>query len=260
MIKNNKTIPGEENPSVIVGRNPVLELLKGEREIEKLYVQRGEREGSITKIFSEAKARSIPIIETDRRKLDELSGGNAHQGVAAFVSVKEYSSIEEIIKYAEEKNEKPLVVVCDGIEDPHNLGALIRCAECAGAHGIVIPKRRSAVIGQTVAKASAGALEHMMIAKVSNIASSVEELKKAGLWIYGAEAGGEDCFRTDFDCPCAIVLGSEGEGISRLVKEKCDYIVSIPMLGKINSLNVSTAGAVMLFRAVQSRREKNARI
>lgn len=235
--------------SIIVGRNPVSELLKNGREIEKIYVQRGEREGSITKIVAIAREKGIVVDETDKRRLDELSGGAAHQGVAAIASQIEYSSIEKILEAAQSKNEKPLIVVCDGIEDPHNLGAVIRCADGAGACGVIIGRRRCAPISQTVIKSSAGAVEYVPIAKVQNIASAIDELKSHGVWTFAAEADGQDCRETDFNCPCAIVLGGEGEGVSRLVKEKCDYTVSIPMRGGVNSLNVSTAAAVLLYEA-----------
>ena len=246
----------EVDSSVIVGRNPVMELLKSGREIEKLYIQRGEREGSITKIFAEAKKRGIVITEVDRRRLDELALGNAHQGVAAVASSVRYVTVEELVSAACEKGEKPLIVVCDGVEDPHNLGAIIRSADGAGAHGIIVSRRHCPVIGQTVFKSSAGAAEHVPIAKVSNIASAVEELKELGVWVFAAEAGGGDYREADFDCAAAIVLGSEGDGVSRLVREKCDYTVSIPMHGKVNSLNVSAAAAILLFEAAGSRRKK----
>lgn len=242
--------------NVIVGRNPVLELLKSGRGIEKIYILKGEREGSVTKIFAEARSRGINVAEADKFKLDQLSGGNAHQGVAAIASAKEYVSLERIMEIAAEKGEKPLIVVCDGIEDPHNIGAIIRCAEGAGAHGLVIGKRHAPALGQTVFKASAGAAEHLPIAKVTNIASAIDELKEMGVWTFAAEAGGADYHGTDFDLPCAIVMGSEGNGVSRLVKEKCDFLVSIPMYGKVNSLNVSTAASVLLFDAAYKQRNK----
>lgn len=251
MEKNRRPAPRTEDESVIVGRNPVMELLKSGREIEKLYIQKGEREGSITKIFAEAKKRGIVISEVDKKRLDELSFGNAHQGVAAIASSVEYKTIEQIVEIAREKGEKPLIVVCDGVEDPHNLGAIIRCADGAGAHGIVISKRHCPVIGQTVFKSSAGAASYVPIAKVANIASAVEELKELGVWTFAAEADGVHYKNADFDGACAIVLGSEGDGVSRLVREKCDFTVSIPMRGHVNSLNVSTAAAVLLFEAAQ---------
>ncbi|MBQ8496812.1 MAG: 23S rRNA (guanosine(2251)-2'-O)-methyltransferase RlmB [Clostridia bacterium] len=251
MEKNRRQVPRTEDESVIVGRNPVMELLKSGRDVEKLYIQKGEREGSITKIFAEAKKRGIVISEVDKKRLDELAFGNAHQGVAAVASAVEYKSIEEIVSIAREKGEKPLIVVCDGVEDPHNLGAIIRCADGAGAHGIIVSKRHCPVIGQTVFKSSAGAASYVPIAKVANIASAVDELKELGVWTFAAEADGVHYKNADFDCACAIVLGSEGDGVSRLVREKCDFTVSLPMRGHVNSLNVSTAAAVLLFEAAQ---------
>ena len=262
MEYKNKKNPRDTRPadaddgSVIVGRNPVLELLKSGRGIEKIYVLKGEREGSVTKIYAEARERGINVAEADKYKLDQLAGGNAHQGVAAIAAMKEYVTLSQIVEYAAEKGEKPLVVVCDGIEDPHNIGAIIRCAEGAGAHGMVIGKRHAPALGQTVFKASAGAAEHLPIAKVTNIASAIDELKDLGLWIFAAEAGGDDYHHTDFNLPCAIVMGSEGNGVSRLVKEKSDFLVSIPMYGKVNSLNVSTAASVLLFDAAFKQRSK----
>lgn len=242
-----------EDSSVVVGRNPVLELLSSGAQIEKIYIQRGEREGSVKKIFAEAKARGIPVSEADRHRLDTLAAGNAHQGVAAIAGGKEYSSIEDIVAAAKEKGEKPLIIVCDGVEDPHNLGAIIRSAECAGAHGLVISKHRSAAIGQTVQKSSAGAVTFLPIAKVNNIASAIDELKELGIWTFAADMDGDSYLTTDFNCPCAIVLGSEGSGVSRLVRDKCDFTVSIPMRGRINSLNVSAAAAVLVFKAAECR-------
>ncbi len=238
-------VENEEN-GIVVGRNAVRELLKSDRAVDKLYVRKGDKEGSITVIIAEASKKNIPIVEVEAQKLDYLSNGANHQGVVAMAALKEYSSIEDIIALANERGEKPLIVVCDSIEDPHNLGAIIRCAECAGAHGIIIPKRRSVGITATVYKSSAGAIEHMLIAKVSNISNAIEKLKENGVWIFAAEAGGTPYYETDFNCGCAIVLGSEGNGVSRIVKENSDYIVSIPMYGKVNSLNVSTAASVIL--------------
>ncbi|MBR7161690.1 MAG: 23S rRNA (guanosine(2251)-2'-O)-methyltransferase RlmB [Clostridia bacterium] len=251
MEQKKKVAAKTEDASVVVGRNPVMELLKSGRDVEKLYIQRGEREGSITKIFALAKQRNIVISEVDKKRLDELSFGNAHQGVAAVASPVEYKTVKEIVAIAEEKGEKPLIVVCDGVEDPHNLGAIIRCADGAGAHGIIISKRHCPVIGQTVLKSSAGAASYVPIAKVSNIASAVEELKELGVWTYAAEADGVPYKQADFGGACALVLGSEGSGVSRLVREKCDFTVSIPMRGHVNSLNVSTAASVLLFEAAE---------
>lgn len=253
--KYDRSVPAGEF-SAVIGRNPVLELLKSGREIDKIYIQRGEREGSVTKIFSMAKERGIVISEVDKRRLDELSAGGVHQGVAAIAALVEYVTIPQMLEMARMRGEKPLLVVCDGVEDPHNLGAIIRCADGAGAHGVVVSRRHCAVIGQTVYKSSAGAVAHVPIARVSNLASAVDELKEKGVWLFAADASGISYADTDFDCAAAIVLGSEGFGISRLIREKCDFAVSIPMYGKINSLNVSTAAAVLLFDACRKQRNK----
>ena len=231
---------------LVVGRNAVRELLKSGRAVDKLLVQKGEREGSIVVLVAEAIERHIPVVESDKAKLDKLTGGATHQGIVAMAAEKEYCSVEDILNIAKERGEKPFIVIADGVSDPHNLGAIIRCAEGVGAHGLIIPKRRAVGLTPTVSKASCGAIEHLAVAKVTNIAATVEELKEKGIWIFSAEAGGENYYDTDFNCPCAIVLGSEGDGVSKLVKDRSDYIVSIPMYGKINSFNVSTAAAVIL--------------
>lgn len=241
-----------ENGSV-PGRNAVRELLKSGRAIEKIYVRQGEREGSITVLAAQALERGIPLIEVDKNKLDRLCGYEQHQGIVAIASEKEYVEIDDILQIAAQRGEKPLVVIADNISDPHNLGAIIRCAEGAGAHGIIIPKRHSACITPAVSKASAGAVEHLAVAKCVNVTETVKKLKEKGLWVFAAEADGTDYTKADFDVPCAIVLGSEENGVSDLVKKNCDFIVSIPMKGKVNSLNVSTAAAVLLYRAIQCR-------
>ena len=196
------------------------------------------------------------MIETEKQKLDELSLGAPHQGVIAMAAEKEYVTVDEILKIAEERGEKPLIVISDGITDPHNLGALIRCAEGVGAHGLIIPKRRAVGLTPAVTKASCGAIEHLAVAKVTNLAATIDCLKKEGIWIFAAEAGGSSYYNTDFDCPCALVMGSEGEGVSHLIKEKADFIVSIPMYGKVNSFNVSTAAAVLLAEISRQHRKK----
>jgi len=241
----------EEETSVIAGRNAVRELLRSERSVDKLFVKNGSREGSLVVIVTEAISRGIPVIEVSGEKLDNLCEGVNHQGVVAFAAQKQYTDIEGILKIAEERGEMPLVVIADCIEDPRNLGALIRCAECAGAHGIIIPKRRSAGVTSLVAKASAGAIEHMAIAKVSNLSHTVEVLKKRGLWVFASEAGATPYYEADFKVPAAIIFGSEGAGVSRMLKEKCDFLISIPMYGKVNSLNVSTAASVILCHAAR---------
>lgn len=252
---NSDSITEKEDDGTVVGRNAVRELLKSERGIEKIYVKKGgSHEGSITVLVAEAIERGIPVVEIEGQKLDAISQGTSHQGIVAIASLKEYSTIDDMLALAEERGEKPLIVIADSIEDPHNLGALIRCAECAGAHGVVIPKRRAVGITPTVYKSSAGAIEHMLIAKVSNIATTIEQLKKKGVWVFTSEAEGTPYYETDFDCACAIVLGSEGNGVSRIVKENSDFIVSIPMYGKVNSLNVSTAASVILCHAARMQR------
>ena len=241
-----------ENGSV-PGRNAVRELLKSGRAIEKIYVREGEREGSITVLAAMALERNIPLIEVDKNKLDRLCGYEQHQGIVAIASEKEYVEIEDVLKIAQERGEKPLIVIADNISDPHNLGAIIRCAEGAGAHGIIIPKRRSACITPAVTKASAGAVEHLAAVKCTNVTETIKKLKDYGLWIFAAEADGTDYNEADFDVPCAIVLGSEENGVSPLVRKNCDHVLSIPMRGKVNSLNVSTAAAVLLYKAVSCR-------
>ena len=245
----------ELDENIVIGRNAVKELLAGGRDIEKLYVQASDREGSINLLLGQASERGSPIFECDRAKLDSLSAGGRHQGIVAIAAQRNYSTVDEIIAYAESRGEKPFIVVCDGIEDPHNLGAIIRSAECQGAHGVIIPKRRAVGLTTTVGKSSAGALEHMLICKVTNLPTAIDELKDKGLWIYGADMDGAPVYDTDMTGAVAVVLGSEGFGISRLVKEKCDFIISIPMYGRVNSMNVSCAGAV-IFSEIARQRNK----
>ena len=241
---------GREN--AVVGRNAVAELLKTGTPIDKILVSGVE--GSVKVIVAKAKEARIPVVDTTSDYLDRLCGGENHQGVAALVAEKAYCTVEDILEIARERGEKPLIVVCDGIEDPHNLGAVIRCAECEGAHGIIIPERRACGLTPAVSKASAGAIMHMAVAKVANIAQTIEKLKENGVWTYAAEADGQDFYDTDFSGGCAIVLGGEDSGVSRHVRERCDYTVSIPMYGKLNSLNVSTAASVLLCHAARMQR------
>ncbi len=241
---------------MVIGRNAVRELLKSGRDIDKIFVQRGEREGSIVVLVAEAIDRHIPVIETDRAKLDKMSNFAVHQGILAMAAEKEYSTVDDLLRIAAERGEKPFLVIADGITDPHNLGALIRCAEGVGAHGLIIPKRRAVGLTPAVSKASCGAIEHLAVAKVTNLAATIDRLKNDGIWIFAAEAGGSSYYDTDFNCPCALVMGSEGEGVSHLIKEKADYIVSIPMYGKVNSFNVSTAAAVLLAEISHQHRNK----
>ncbi len=244
----------EMDASLVIGRNAVRELLRSGRTVDKLLVQKGEREGSIVVLVAEAIERHIPVVETDRVKLDKMTNYSVHQGVVAMAAEKEYCSVEDILNIAKERGERPFIIIADGITDPHNLGALIRCAEGVGAHGLIIPKRRAVGLTSAVSKASCGAIEHLAIAKVTNIAATVDELKEKGIWIFSAEAGGEAYYNTDFKCPCAIVLGSEGEGVSKIVKDRSDYITSIPMYGHVNSFNVSTAAAVILAEVAKQHR------
>ena len=240
--------------SLVWGRNAVRELLTSARDVDKIFIQRGDREGSVKALIAKARDMKIPVIEIERSRLDTMCEGASHQGICASVAEQNYSSVEEIIEYADSLGKAPIIVICDGIEDPHNLGAIIRSAECCGAHGIIIPKRRSVGLTSTVAKSSAGALEHMRVARVTNLSSTIDELKKLGFWIYAADMGETSYCDADYSGKVALVLGSEGFGISRLVKEKCDFTVSIPLYGRINSMNVSCACAVIL---AEIARQKN---
>ena len=253
-IKREGDAVREVAEGIVYGRNQVRELLKSERAVDKIYLRKGDREGSVLQIIAMASEKGIPIVDVEREKLDQLCGGGNHQGVAAMAAEKEYCEIADILKIAEERGEKPFIVILDGVEDPYNLGAVVRCAECAGAHGVIIPKRRAAGLTPAAAKSSAGALEHMAVAKVTNISDAIKKLKDNGLWIYAAEVGGDDYTAVDYGAgPVGIVLGSEGYGISRLVLENCDFKISIPNYGHVNSLNVSCAAAVVLAEAVRAR-------
>lgn len=240
------------NSNLILGRNPVIEALKNDREIEKIMVGKGA-EGSITKILGMARDKGIPVYECDRAALDRVSGGLPHQGVAAYASAYKYAELEDIYARAAEKGEEPFIVVLDNLEDPHNLGAIMRTAECAGAHGVIIPKRRSCGLTDVVAKSSAGAIEYVPVVKVANIAQTLETLKEDGFWTAACDMGGRNYYEQDLTGKLAIVIGSEGFGISRLVKEKCDFTVSMPMVGKITSLNASNAAAVLMYEVRKQR-------
>lgn len=246
-----------DNELRLEGRNPVMEALRADRPIDKIYVQSGEKNGSVLKILSLAREKRIPVMEVEKNKLDKMSSTNAHQGVIASVAAKEYSSVEDILSYAREKGEPPFIVICDDISDPHNLGSIIRTANAAGVHGVIIPKRNGVGLTATVAKTSAGAIEFTHVAKVTNIAKTIDMLKDNNVWVVGADMDGEkNIYEHDFSGSVAIVIGSEGFGISRLVKEKCDFIVNIPMVGKISSLNASVAGALMIYEALRGRLRK----
>lgn len=239
---------------IIEGRNAVIEALRAGRAIDKIFIAKGEVDRTLGHIASGAREKGIVVVEADRRKLDFMSRTHAHQGVIALVAVREYCSIEDILSIAGERNEAPFVIICDEISDPHNLGAIIRSAECSGAHGVIIPKRRSAGLTTIVDKSSAGAAEHMAIARVPNIPAAIKELKDRGLWIYGTAADGEnDIWHTDFTGAAALVIGSEGDGMGRLVRESCDFIVSLPMKGRIGSLNASAAASIVMYEVLRQR-------
>ena len=248
----------EERNDIIEGRNAVTEALRAGTAIDKVYIARGETDRTLGFIAAKAREKGIAVTECDRRKLDAMSVTKAHQGVIAVCAVKAYCGIDDILAVAEERGEPPFVVVCDEIADPHNLGAIIRSAECAGAHGVIIPKRRSAGLTAIVGKTSAGAWEHMAVARVTNLAAALDELKEKGLWIYGAAAeGASSLWDTDLSGPVCLVIGSEGDGLGRLVRDKCDFLVSIPMKGRISSLNASAAAAVMLYEVLRRRERRN---
>ena len=240
---------------MIEGRSAVIEALRTETAIDKIYIAKGETDKTLGHIASKARDRGIVVVEADRRKLDHMSRTHAHQGVIALAAVREYVSVQSILEAAAEKGEAPLLVVCDEISDPHNLGAILRTAECAGAHGVIIPKRRSAGLTAVVAKTSAGAVSYMPVARVPNMAALLKDLKKQGVWVFGTAAEGTTTlYDADLKGPAAIVIGSEGDGMSRLVTENCDFLVSIPMKGQISSLNASAAAAILLYEAVRQRR------
>ncbi len=243
-----------EADGLIEGRNAVIEALRTGTGIDKIFIQKGETDKTLGHIASKARAAGAVVVEADRRKLDAMSRTHAHQGVIALTAVREYASVEEILADAAAKDEKPLIVVCDEISDPHNLGAIIRTAYCAGAHGVIIPKRRSAGLTSVVAKTSAGAVSHMKVARVPNIPSLLKDLQKQGLWVFGTAANGTTgLYDADLKGPAAIVIGSEGDGMTRLAAETCDFLVSIPMKGNLNSLNASASAAILLYEAVRQR-------
>ena len=243
-----------EADGIIEGRNAVTEALRAGTPIDKVYIARGETDASLGHIASAAKDRGIAVVDCDRRKLDYMSVTHSHQGVIAVAAVREYASVDDILKAAADKGEPPLIVVCDELSDPHNLGAVIRTAECAGAHGVIIPKRRSAGLTAIVAKTSAGAVSHVPVARVANLTACLKELKEAGVWVFGTAAGARtSLYQADLKGPAAIVIGNEGDGMGRLVSETCDVLVSIPMKGKLNSLNASAAAAILLYEAVRQR-------
>ena len=246
--------PETESDGMIEGRNAVTEALRSGTAIDKIYRAKGETDRTLSRIASEARKAGVVVVEADRRKLDAMSLTHSHQGIIAIAAVRAYATVEDILSIASARGEKPLLVVCDEISDPHNLGAIIRTAECAGAHGVIIPKRRSAGLTAVVAKSSAGAVSYLPVARVPNIPSLLKDLKKQGIWVFGAAAEGTvPLYGADFKNAAAIVIGSEGDGMTRLVRESCDFLVSIPMKGQISSLNASAAAAILLYEAVRQR-------
>lgn len=248
--------PQGEQPrgaDIVAGRNAVLEALRAGRPLDSLYVQRGEGRGALQGVLALAREKGVPVKEADPVKLQHLCGGTHHQGVVAVGAVKAYASLEELFQRAQDRQEPPFFVICDGLEDPHNLGAVLRSAECAGAHGVIVPQRRSVGLTWAVGKASAGAVEHLPVARVQNVAALLEDLKARGVWIYTADMDGSPWCQTDFTGPAALVIGSEGSGVSRLVKERSDFVVSLPIKGQVNSLNASVAAGVLCYEVARQR-------
>ena len=248
-FEKNAEIPED----LIIGCNAVVEALRAGRSVDCIMIARGERGGAVNKIITVAKEKSIVIKDVDGKKLDFMCGSGNHQGVVARVAAHEYSTVDDILNVAKERNEPPFIIVCDEIEDSHNLGAIIRTAEASGAHGVIIPKRRSASLNFIVAKTACGALEYVKVARVNNLARTLDELKEKNIWIYGADMDGQSWCETDFNGGVALVVGSEGDGMGRLVKEKCDFIVSLPMRGHINSLNASVASGIIMYEVAKQR-------
>lgn len=247
---------GSDTPygaGLIAGRNPVAEALRSGRAIDCLYVAKGQASGQLPVLIAKAKKLGIPIKECDQRKLSHMTGGANCQGIVAVAAAVEYADLEDMLVLAREREEPPLLIVCDGLEDPHNLGAVIRSAECAGAHGVIIPKRRSVGLTYAVSKASAGAVEYIPVARVQNLSRLIDDLKARGIWCYAADMDGGPWDRADLTGPTALVIGSEGRGVSRLVKEKCDGVISLPIRGRVNSLNASVAAGVLCYEAVRQR-------
>lgn len=246
----------KNHSDVIVGRNPVAEAIRSGRAIESVLVARGNKNGAVSVILAKAKEKGIVIKEVDPKKLDYMSGFAVHQGIVAVAAVKEYSTVEDILNTAKERGEDPFIIVLDELEDPHNLGAVIRTAECVGAHGVIISQRRSAGLTYSAGKASAGAVEYVKVARVVNIPNTIDKLKEQGVWVYGADMDGQLYTQTDLTGPVAVVIGNEGKGIGPLVAKKCDGIVSLPMVGKINSLNASVAAGILSYEVVRQRTAK----
>lgn len=240
---------------MVAGRNAVMEALKGSRSVNKLMIANGSTEGSIKEIIAVAKEKGVNIQYWDRSKLDSIARGIRHQGVLAQVAPVQYAELEDILQVAKDRNEPPFIVLLDELEDPHNLGAILRTADAAGVHGVLIPKHRSCPLSATVAKTSAGAVEHVPVARVGNLVQTIKKLKQEGLWVAAADMDGKDYYDTDLTGPLLLIIGSEGQGVGRLVKEQCDFVVRIPMVGKINSLNASVAGSILMYEAMKQRRK-----
>ena len=238
---------------MVAGRNAVMEALKGSRSVNKLMIANGSTEGSIKEIIAVAKEKGVNIQYWDRSKLDSIARGIRHQGVLAQVAPVQYAELEDILQVAKDRNEPPFIVLLDELEDPHNLGAILRTADAAGVHGVLIPKHRSCPLSATVAKTSAGAVEHVPVARVGNLVQTIKKLKQDGLWVAAADMDGKDYYDTDLTGPLLLIIGSEGQGVGRLVKEQCDFVVRIPMVGKINSLNASVAGSILMYEAMKQR-------
>lgn len=240
---------------MVAGRNAVMEALKGSRSVNKLMIANGSTEGSIKEIIAVAKEKGVNIQYCDRSKLDSIARGIRHQGVLAQVAPVQYAELEDILQVAKDRNEPPFIVLLDELEDPHNLGAILRTADAVGVHGVLIPKHRSCPLSATVAKTSAGAVEHVPVARVGNLVQTIKKLKQEGLWVAAADMDGKDYYDTDLTGPLLLIIGSEGQGVGRLVKEQCDFVVRIPMVGKINSLNASVAGSILMYEAMKQRRK-----
>ena len=244
----------EENENQLEGRSALTEALRSGRTIDKVFVAAGDTDRSLQHLAAEAQKAGAVVVSVDRRKLDAMSTTRSHQGIIALAAAREYFTIDDILQEAADRGETPLIVICDELSDPHNLGAILRSAECAGAHGVIIPKRRSVGLTATVAKASAGAVEYMKVAKVSNINNAIAELKEKGVWVFGTAAEGSvPMYKADLTGPTAIVVGNEGDGMSQLVRKNCDMLVHIPMKGSISSLNASVAASILLYEAVRQR-------
>lgn len=245
--------PQKAQNGLIIGRNAVMEALRARRPMDHILIARGSRSGSLSAILKAAKESAIPVKEADQRKLDSLSQNQNHQGIVAFAAVRDYATVEDLFSLAKERGEPPFFLLADGLQDPHNLGAILRTAECTGAHGVIIPQRRAVGLTFAVGKASAGAVEYVPVARVPNLASAIEQLKERGVWVYAADLNGEPWCQLDYTGPCALIIGNEGMGISALIRKKADFIVSLPMQGNIQSLNASVASGVLCYEVARQR-------